>query len=90
MNQKNDHYLTKEILRKFDHKYSSFPLMAIINEHKYVEDYTRDCDRFFRLITFIVYFIATPGLQMALFGTHHPYHLFNCKRFFEFIQHLDQ
>ena len=45
-------------------------LMNAICEHNYVECLTRDSNHFFRVITFIIYLIATIGFQIILFGVH--------------------
>ena len=45
-------------------------LMYAINEHNYVETLTKQFNHFFRVITFIIYYIATIGFQIMLYLTH--------------------
>ena len=45
-------------------------LMNAIEEHNYVEIQTKKCNHFFRMITFIIYYIATIGFQIMFYGIH--------------------
>ena len=56
--------------KKYNQMWSSFAMIESIKEHKFLEDMTKDWNHFFGSMTFIVYFIATPGLQMLAYGTH--------------------
>ena len=57
--------------KKYNHIWSSLAMIESIKEHKYLDDMTKDWNHLFRCITFVVYFVATPGLQMAFYGAHH-------------------
>ena len=46
-------------------------LMYSMKEHNYVEILTKRLNVFFRMITFIIYYIATIGFQLLLYITHH-------------------
>ena len=46
-------------------------LMNTIHEHNYVEIMTKKFNHFFRMITFIIYYIATIGFQIFLVAAHH-------------------
>ena len=53
-------------------KYSNINLlMYSIKEHNYVEILTKRFNVFFRMITFVIYYIATIGFQLILFISHH-------------------
>ena len=53
-------------------KYSNIKLLLnAIKEHNYVEILTKKDNQFFRMITFIIYYIATIGFQLFLFCSHH-------------------
>ena len=45
-------------------------LMNAIEEHNYVEIMTKKFNHFFRMITFIIYYIATIGFQLMFFAIH--------------------
>ena len=45
-------------------------LMNVIEEHNYVEIMTKKFNHFFRMITFIIYYIATIGFQIMFFAIH--------------------
>ena len=45
-------------------------LMNAIEEHNYVEIMTKKFNHFFRMITFIIYYIATIGFQILFFVIH--------------------
>ena len=45
-------------------------LMNAIEEHNYVEIMTKKFNHFFRMITFIIYYIATIGFQIMFYGIH--------------------
>ncbi|CAG2113838.1 unnamed protein product, partial [Medioppia subpectinata] len=47
-------------------------LLRAINEHNFVGQITSDFNKFFSKMIFIIYYLATPGFQIALFGTHKP------------------
>ena len=42
-----------------------------IEEHTYCTILTRDFNNNFKNILFVIYYMVTPGLQMALFSSHH-------------------
>ena len=53
-------------------KYSNIKLLLYaMKEHNYVEILTKKCNHFFRMITFIIYYIATIGFQLLLYCSHH-------------------
>ena len=67
-------YKYNEINRKieFSLKHSNIKLLLYaIEEHNYVEILTKKANLFFRIITFIIYYIGTIGFQLMLFCTHH-------------------
>src|SRR6185437_15595251 len=47
-------------------------LMRAIIEHNYWELQTRDCNHFFRCITFIIYYMGTGGIMLFIYMIHHP------------------
>ena len=46
-------------------------LMTAIKEHNYVEILTKRWNHFFRVMTFIIYYMATIAYQLSLYMTHH-------------------
>ena len=47
-------------------------LISAIIEHNYIEVLTKRLDHFFRVMIFIIYYIATIGFQIILFVVHNP------------------
>ena len=67
-------------------KYSNINLlMNAIHEHNYVEIMTKKFNHFFRMITFIIYYIATIGFQIFLFAVHYKDSTFLGRFFTAFI-----
>src|SRR5258708_28577265 len=67
------------------HYYTLNLLILAIREHSYYEKVIKDCNYFFRCITFIMYYITTPGFLIALYGSHHRDTNLILRIFFAFI-----
>ena len=73
------------VLRKSSHKFSSYALMRAIKEHQFLEVMTKNCDDLFSLLTYVIYFIATPAFQIALYGSHYHQSYFVGRLYFAFF-----
>ena len=51
--------------------FDSFSLLIIMREHSYIETITKHFNHNLRGAIFALYYIGTPGFQIALYGTHH-------------------
>jgi len=62
----------RNIVNKYtDNRYTNVLLMNAIIEHNVYEKKVKDFNHLFRYVTFILYYLVTPGFQIALYVIHH-------------------
>ena len=67
----NEVYYKMVSLEKSRNLFSSVALVMTFKEHNYLMKITEDFNHLFKFIIFYFYFIATPGFQIGVYGTHH-------------------